>query len=136
MLLKDKYKPKTIEDLYYVNCSNILNNLVNKQNYTIILHGKSSIGKTLILNVLKKKLDKNLIVCNINTYFTKKNILILDDLDNLTEKEQFKIKKYLELGSSFIATSTNIHKIIKDIMVRCIILDLAIDKNYYENQLK
>ena len=47
-----------------------------------------------------------------------------------------------EAGTNLIIISRTekdlkeVSKIIKDIMVRCIILDLAIDKNYYENQLK
>lgn len=135
MLLKDKYKPKNIEDLHYFNCYNIIYSLKTCPHFSIILHGKNNIGKTLILNILKNTFDKNVVLLDINNYTTKNNILLIDDLDILSEKEQFKIKKYLELGGSFIATISNIHKIIKDVYIRCIVVELDINYTYYNTYL-
>ncbi len=135
MLLKDKYKPKLLEELNYYSCYNILYSLKDKPNFSIILQGKNNIGKTLILNILKKTFDPKIIVSEIDNYTTKNNILLIDDLDLLSDKEQFKIKKYLELGGKFIATINNSHKIIKDIMLRSIVIELNINNLYYKNHL-
>ena len=135
MLLKDKYKPKTLEDLSYFKCYNILKSLKISPRFAVILHGKNNIGKTLVLNILKNTFDRNVLLLDINNYTTKDNILLIDDLDMLSEKEQFKIKKYLELGGSFIATISTVHKIIKDVYIRCIVLDLDINTTYYSTHL-
>jgi len=135
MLLKDKYKPKTIEDLQYFSCYSILHSLKDLSHFVILLHGEHSIGKTLILNILENTLDNKLLVSEIDNYTTKDNILLIDDLDLLSNKEQFKIKKYLEMGGSFIATVNNYHKIIKDIILRCIIVTLHINHDYYKTHL-
>ena len=135
MLLKDKYKPKVLKDLNYYTCYNILYSLKDKSNFSIILQGKNNIGKTLILNILKKTFDQKIIVSEIDNYTTKNNILLIDDLDLLSDKEQFKIKKYLELGGKFIATINNSHKIIKDIILRSIVIELNINNVYYKNHL-
>ena len=135
MLLKDKYKPKKLEDLYYFKCYSILESLKYKSHYAIILYGENSIGKTLILNVLKNTLDKQQQLSEIDNYSTTDRILIIDDLDLLSDKEQFKIKKYLEMGGSFISTTSNSHKIIKDVIIRCITVYLHINDDYYEKHL-
>ena len=83
------------------------------------------IGKTLIYSILQKLFDKNRVIEDIDNYATKQNILLIDDLDLLPDKDQFKIKKYLEMGGSFIATLTNPYKIIKDIIIRSIKFELC-----------
>ena len=135
MLLKDKYKPKTIEELHYFSCYPILHSLKTMSHFVILLYGEHSIGKTLILNILEKTFDKKLLISQIDNYTTKDNILLIDDLDILSVKEQFKIKKYLELGGSFIATINNYHKIIKEIILRSVIVNLHINDDYYKIHL-
>ena len=135
MLLKDKYKPKQLEDLHYYTCYNILQTLKDKSKFAILLYGKYNIGKTLILNILKSVFMKDKVVYTIDNYTTKDNILLIDDLDLLTDKEQFKIKQYLDLGGSFIATLNNLHKIIKDVIIRCMVLELSVNTQYYKTYL-
>ena len=135
MLLKDKYKPTKIDDLQHYTCYNILHTLKDKQHFVILLYGNTNIGKTLVLNILQKTLDSIYIITEIDNYTTKNNILFIDDLDLITDKEQFKIKKYLEKGGSLVATISNSYKIIKDIMSRCIKVELAINSTYYKDHL-
>ena len=135
MLLKDKYKPTKIEDLQHYTCYNILYSLKDKHHFSILLYGKNNIGKTLILNILQKTFDSKYIITEIDNYTTKHNILLIDDLDLITEKEQFKIKKFLEKGGSLVSTISNPYKIIKDIIIRSIKVELSINNMYYKNHL-
>lgn len=135
MLLKDKYKPIKLDDLKHYTCYSILESLKNKQHYSIILYGKENIGKTLVLNILKKTIDSKYIISEIDNYTTKNNILLVDDLHLMTVKEQFKIKKFLEKGGSLIATVSNIYKIINDIIIRSIKVELSINNTYYKKHL-
>ena len=136
MLLKDKYKPKNIEDLHYFNCYDILSSLIHKSYYVILLEGSSNIGKTIILNILKKTLDTKSLIFNVDDNITKDNILIIDDLDLLSSKIQFKIKMFLEDGGLLLATVTSLHKIIIDIIDRSMIIKLTVDDNFYYTHLK
>ena len=117
MLLKDKYKPKNRRITLF--CYSILYSLKDKSHYVIILYGENSIGKDINIKCFKQTLDNKLLLSEIDNYTTKDNILLIDDLDLLSDKEQFKIKKYLEMGGSFISTTSNSHKIIKDIILSC-----------------
>jgi len=149
-LLIEKYTPLFFED-FDINRETIeiiKNMLVLSNNVNILLYGPSGSGKTAILNAIINEYYKgisssendilkitNLKEQGINYYKTdikifcqscssiknKKKILVLDDIDSITEQNQQTFRNFIDKYRNnvfFIASCSNIQKVIENIQSR------------------
>mgnify|MGYP006086433217 CR=1 FL=1 len=154
--LINKYRPKTINNLYYNELLiNKLNNIYNDID-NIILLSESGCGKSSILNIIKKKYKKvlhlynynyrgyDIITRTINDFIKLQisdiKIIIIDNIDNISQKAQIIISDIINNSNSnnvkFIITGNNISNILETIQSKCIIINLIIEKDILFKHLK
>tara|TARA_Y100001980_G_C14544430_1_gene323566 strand:- start:1427 stop:2392 length:966 start_codon:yes stop_codon:yes gene_type:complete len=156
-----KYKPKNLDEYKYNNnICKFLKNLIRINELNVLIVGDSGSGKTTLINCLLNdyyngiRSDKFILVINqlkeqgISYYrndvkifsqtIINKNIkksIILDDIDNINEQSQQIFRNYLDKYSNnvnFIASCTNIQKVIGTFQSRVLILKLD---NFTDNNL-
>lgn len=154
--LINKYRPKTIKNLYYNEI--LINKLYNIYNDidNIILIGESGSGKSSILNIIKKKYNKvlhlhnhnyrgyDIITRTINDFIKLKNsnikIIIIDNIDNISQKAQIILSDIINniIGDNvkFIITGNKLSNVLETIQSKCIIVNLIIEKDILFKNLK
>jgi replication factor C subunit 2/4 len=147
MLLIDKYKPGKISNL--VLKDKIKNQLEKVQNQNLLITGNTGSGKTTalyciarnnyhgmlddavyVLNVIDDRSLKSIqdtleIFCKKKIEHTVKKMIIIDDLDELSDKIQQVINNLMETYEKkviFAFTCNNTINVIEQIQGRCIIL--------------
>ena len=162
-LFTNKYQPKYFKDFEMEDeFTKVLNFFINMNNLNIIFVGDFGSGKTSILDAVVREYygtdnyKDNILYINslkeqgINYYRNdvktfchtrssvknKKKIIILDDLDFINEQSQQVFRNYIDKFSHnvhFIASCTNIQKIIESLQSRFIIAKLKpLQKNNLE----
>lgn len=162
-LFTNKYQPKYFKDFEMEDeFTKVLNFFINMNNLNIIFVGDFGSGKTSILDAVVREYygtdnyKDNVLYINslkeqgINYYRNdvktfchtrssvknKKKIIILDDLDFINEQSQQVFRNYIDKFSHnvhFIASCTNIQKIIESLQSRFIIAKLKpLQKNNLE----
>ena len=162
-LITNKYQPKYFKDFEMEDeFTKVLNFFINMNNLNIIFVGDFGSGKTSILDAVVREYygtdnyKDNILYINslkeqgINYYRNdvktfchtrssvknKKKIIILDDLDFINEQSQQVFRNYIDKFSHnvhFIASCTNIQKIIESLQSRFIIAKLKpLQKNNLE----
>ena len=156
-----KYKPKNLEDYNYnKDICDFLKKLIKINELNILIVGDSGSGKTTLINCLLNDYyngvynDNNILIINQLkeqgiTYYrndvkifsqtfinsNKKKSIILDDIDCINEQSQQIFRNYLDKYNNnvnFIASCTNIQKVIGSFQSRVLILKL---KNFTNNYL-
>ena len=142
-LFNSKYKPLVFDDIEYLNIIDLFKDIKKNRSlysFRLILKGNSGSGKTSILRVLKNELN-NYSIYNINSYIQlrkyitkqQKILIIIDDIDQVSNKIQQNLKKCLDDNNNInlIATCTNTNKIIETIQTRHLIITINYpDKNF------
>jgi DNA polymerase III delta prime subunit len=156
-----KYKPNNLDEYKYnKNICNFLKNLININELNILIIGNTGSGKTTLINCLLNDYydgnynEQNVLTINQLkdqgiTYYrndvkvfcqtlisnNKKKTIILDDIDNINEQSQQVFRNYLDKYSknvNFIASCTNIQKVIGSFQSRILIVKL---NNFTNNNL-
>lgn len=149
-LLINKYKPENLNDFYgQDNTKDFLKNMIKLNIANFLLIGESGIGKTSYLNIYVKEYffsrninnyDNNILFinqskeqgihyfkneiklfCQTNSSKYSKKILIIDNLDFISESSQHIIRNFIDSYNSnilFIASATNQSKIITSLQSR------------------
>lgn len=153
-----KYKPNTIDALFINDSIKaVINNLIAANNANVVFVGDGGSGKTSVLNAIvckyfegypKKEYMDNVLTVNtltdhgINYYRTnvktfcqtsstirnKKKIVVLDDIDFITEQSQYIIRSHIERYCKqvqFIISCTNLQKVIDGIQSRFMVCELS-----------
>ena len=129
-----KHRPKTIEDISYMNIYPILRNIL-KQKTTLryLFKGDIGIGKTILIDVLKNELRNQYKIFTLSEYLKKKDfvfdksnsLILIDNLDYLHIKSQLGIKKILEKSQvNLIGTINNHNKVNENIIMRLLLFEM------------
>ena len=154
-----KYRPKIFEDFELdKSFVELINAFLEMNNLNILFIGNQGCGKTTLINCIIKKyyniselnnITENIMTINslkdqgISFYRTdvkafcqtmctipnKKKIVILDDLDTLTEQSQQVFRNYMDkydYNVNFIGTCSNIQKVIDSLQSRVTILKISV----------
>ena len=155
MIFLNKYKPQKIDEFKTNNEFKLmLKNMIHTNNLNILISGNSDSGKTTLLNILineyygnTKNVDENVLKINslgengihffrneVKTFckipgsiYNKKKIIIIDDIDLLSEANQQIFRNFIDNYSKnvfFITSCINIHKVIETIQSRLNIIKL------------
>jgi DNA polymerase III delta prime subunit len=155
-----KYRPNCFKDFEIdKKLINLLIELINMDNLNIILLGDSGCGKTSLINCIIKEYYKdnynisNVLIINslkdqgisyyrhevktfcqtICTMPKKKKFVVLDDIDNINEQSQQVFRNCMDKYSNnvhFIASCSNIQKVIDSIQSRVIIIKIKSLEKY------
>lgn len=154
-LIASTYKPKFLDQCVQTDIVKMLQNLIDTNMVTnFMLIGGCSTGKTTLINAFIRSYFKDYPINNnimrlsviqeqgiqyfrndvklfcqsLCTYPKKKKILVLDDLDMINEQNQQILRGYIDKCSNniiFIASCTNLPRIIENIQSRLITLQLS-----------
>ena len=129
-----KYRPKTINDISYMNIYPILKNiLTQKSTLRYLFKGDIGVGKTILIDVLKNELCKKYMIYTLSEYLQKKDfvfdklnsLILIDNLDYLHIKSQLGIKKILENSPvNIIGTINNHNKVNENIIMRLLLFKI------------
>lgn len=146
-LFNYKYKPLYFENIEYLNIIDLLKNIKDNKllfPLRIILKGGSGSGKTSILRVLKNELT-NFTIYDIDKYILlrkyilkqEKILIIIDDIDQLSNKTQQNLKKCLDNNNNInlISTCLNTNKIIESIISRHLVVTINYPNKIFINKL-
>ncbi len=129
-----KYRPRTVEDISYMNIYPIVKNIL-KQKTTLryLFKGDIGVGKTILIDVLKKELSDLYKIFSLSEYLNKKDfvfdksksLILIDNLDYLHTKSQLGIKKILENSQiNLIGTINNHNKVNENIIMRLLLFKI------------
>ena len=129
-----KYRPRTVEDISYMNIYPIVKNIL-KQKTTLryLFKGDIGVGKTILIDVLKKELNDLYKIFSLSEYLNKKDfvfdksksLILIDNLDYLHTKSQLGIKKILENSQiNLIGTINNHNKVNENIIMRLLLFKI------------
>jgi len=146
MTLVEKYRPKTLSELYGNNKTKaaiskmVLAVTENDERLPhILLHGPEGTGKTSLAEIIRNMVDADMLELNASNErgidvirnkvkdFTKMKsvtgaprIVFLDEADALTKDAQNALRRIMEKSvASFILSANNYNKIIKPLKSRC-----------------
>jgi len=161
MLLREKYKPKCLDELY-INKNKIrfIKSLIDIDTLNILFYSTNNYNMSIIINVLLKQYynndfnNENILYINslkdngISYYrndvkvfcqtisFKKKKTIVIDDFDTTNEQAQQLIRMYIDNYSNnvnFIINCYNIQKILSCIQSRLNIINIDIDNIILNN---
>jgi DNA polymerase III delta prime subunit len=160
-----KYKPKSLNNFEInPKIIELLKTFIQIDNLNLLLVGPPGCGKTSLINCLIQEYylsdynSSNILTINalkeqgisyyrseVKTFCqtmcsvpTKKKSIILDDIDNINEQSQQVFRNCMDKYNNnvnFIATCTNIQKVIDSFQSRIIILRIDILEKYYLKKL-
>lgn len=151
--LRMKYKPEFIKDLCYTDAfKNTLNFYTNVCHFKLLLYGDCGSGKSSIIqcfvNDLNKKDDYDVMFihglediiflkfqqmlhsfCN---YSYKKRLIVIDDIEYLTENFQLYLKDFLERHQDInvLFTIKDKHKLIENLQCRLNVIQIIAPEKY------
>lgn len=138
----NKYKPTNIENMFLNGkIKELITTVMVNRNVNILLHGNNETGKTILMNMLNKKITKSILINNlkengINTFRTdiklycqlteKKKTILIDDYDRITESSQYIIKTLMDKYENilFISTIKDIKKLIEPLKHKFFVVKL------------
>ncbi len=129
-----KYRPRTIEDISYMNIYPIIKNILKqKSKLRFLFKGDIGVGKTILIDVLRNELVKQYKIFTLAEYLNKKDfvfdktnsVILIDNLDYLHIKNQLGIKKILENSDiNLIGTINNHNKVNENIIMRLLLFKI------------
>lgn len=138
----NKYKPNNIDNIFLNNeIKELIKNVITTRNVNILLLGNNETGKTILMNILNKKISNSILINNlkengINTFRTdvklycqltqKNKTILIDDYDRITESCQYIIKTLMDKYQNilFISTIKDIKKIIEPLKHKFFVVKL------------
>ena len=138
----NKYKPNNIDNIFLNNeIKELIKNVIINRNVNILLLGNNETGKTILMNILNKKISNSILINNlkengINTFRTdvklycqltqKNKTILIDDYDRITESCQYIIKTLMDKYENilFISTIKDIKKLIEPLKHKFFVVKL------------
>jgi len=143
-----KYEPKKLEEFnIHTKQINVINMLLKSDVLTILIIGNNNCGKTSIVKTIKNLYEPGMVMeintltdqgisycrndlkifCQSTNPNNKKKLVLLDDIDFITEQNQQVLRNYIDKyrkNVNFVCTGASIQKVIESLQSRLFIIKL------------